>query len=147
MIVYKEGSIFDSTTGCLVNPVNCVGVMGKGLALDFKRRYPEMFKKYKEFCDKRELSPGRVAFWASTEGSGPFVCLFPTKFHFREKSTLNSIDRGFQAFIEFAPTVHIKSAAFPKVGCGLGGLNFERHVRPLFEKYFRNSALQIEVYV
>lgn len=147
MITYTSGDIFQSTASCLVNPVNCVGVMGKGLALEFKKRYPEMFMSYKDMCNGGNLSLGKIAFWRSKHPKPPIICLFPTKHHWRDRSYLTSIERGFESFIKYAPEMHITSAAFPQVGCGLGGLNFEAQVKPLFEQYFRTAPFQIDVYL
>ena len=102
MIVLKSGSIFDSSAQCLVNPVNCVGVMGKGLALDFKRRYPDMFGKYAQLCSKNELSIGRIAFWKPKHTTDPIICLFPTKNHWREKSTPEIIEEGLRQYVKYA---------------------------------------------
>jgi len=147
MIVYKTGNILESTSQCLVNPVNCVGVMGKGLAADFKNRYPDMFKFYQKTCREGKLNLGQVAFYALKKEPNRIICLFPTKQHWREKSTVSSIDNGFKAFIKYAPEMKIETVAFPKVGCGLGGLDFERQVQPLFEKYFLNSSILVEIYI
>lgn len=148
MIIYKSGSIFDSTADCLINPVNCVGVMGAGLALDFKRRYPDMFKWYATACKKMELYPGQIAFWApKTLTEQRCICLFPTKFLWHELSTVTLIDAGLKKFLTYAPLMKINSAAFPKLGCGLGGLNFEKQIQPLMERHFAEIPLQIEVYV
>lgn len=146
MITYSTGSIFDSTAQCLVNPVNCVGVMGKGLALEYKTRYPDMFKFYQKTCREGKLNLGQVAFWTLKKNSSTIICLFPTKQHWKERSTVTTIDSGLKAFVKYAPEMKIETAAFPKLGCGLGGLDFERQVQPLFEKYFLNSSILVEIY-
>lgn len=144
MISYKTGSIFDSTAQCIVNPVNCVGIMGKGLALEFKHRYPKMLLPYRTHCKNGDLRPGVVQFWAD---GGPLICLFPTKFHFREKSTVQMVNDGLKSFTGVAPILKISSVAFPKLGCGLGGLDWVHQIRPLMERYFAESELNVEVYV
>lgn len=147
MIRYVEGNIFDSEVQCLVNPINCVGVMGKGLALEFKHRYPDIYQFYVRACSANELRVGGIAIYAMKKKPNRSVCLFPTKHHWKDKSTIEILDKSFQAFIEYAPQMKIISVAFPKVGCGLGGLNFEHQVRPLFEKYFNDGKFEVEVYV
>lgn len=147
MIKYLEGDIFESTAQCLVNPVNCVGVMGKGLALEFKRRYPDVHQFYVDACKDGEISPGCIAVYALKKRPDRMICLFPTKYHWRDKSTVLMVDKAFQSFVHYAPQIKIKTVAFPKVGCGLGGLNFEHQVRPLFEKYFSDDTFEVEVYV
>jgi O-acetyl-ADP-ribose deacetylase (regulator of RNase III) len=147
MISYITGSIFDSTAHCLVNPVNCVGVMGKGLALEFKHRYPEAYHFYVNACKEHELAVGRIAFYAMKKRPDHCICLFPTKQHWLDLSTMTILDKSFQEFLKYAPQMNVKTVAFPKVGCGLGGLNFEHQVRPLFEKYFMDGKYEVEVYV
>jgi O-acetyl-ADP-ribose deacetylase (regulator of RNase III) len=146
MITYKTGNIFDSTAQCLVNPVNCVGVMGKGLALEFKSQYPDMFKFYSKTCREGKLNLGQLGFYALKTNPSRIICLFPTKQHWKDKSTIGSIDDGLKAFVKYAPEMMIETAAFPKLGCGLGGLDFQHQVQPLFEKYFLTSKLTIEIY-
>lgn len=147
MIRYVHGDIFDSKASCLVNPVNCVGVMGKGLALQFRRRYPEMYEWYREQCANHMIQPGQVAFWASKKRPNPVICLFPTKNHWREPSTVQMIDEGLAAFVKYAPEMKVTSCAFPMLGCGLGGLDFARHVRPLIETHLSVTDFDTEVYV
>ena len=148
MIILKNGSIFDSTADCLVNPVNCVGVMGKGLALEFKHRFPPMFQLYKNVCTEGKLTPGKVAFWrSSVDASLPMICLFPTKNHWRDKSTLSLIETGLHAFVKYSPKLDIKSVAFPKIGCGLGGLDFQLQVYPLMVQYLSDLPMTVEIYI
>jgi O-acetyl-ADP-ribose deacetylase (regulator of RNase III) len=144
---FVTGSILDSRLHCVVNPVNCVGVMGKGLALDFRRRYPGMYKYYKSACAKGDLSPGLVDFWPNPYHPFQFICLFPTKNHWTNKSTIDILDMGLTSFKYVAETLSITEAAFPMIGCGLGGLDFERHVLPLMVKHFDNTPFDIHVYV
>jgi O-acetyl-ADP-ribose deacetylase (regulator of RNase III) len=147
MIRYTNGSLFESGAQCLVNPVNTVGVMGAGLARDFKVRYPDMFTTYKKMCEEGDLRPGQVAFWAAKREPDQVVCLFPTKEHFAQKSTILLIDASLRAFVRFAPNMNIETAAFPMVGCGLGGLDFELQVQPLLERHLKNLDMEVEIYV
>lgn len=147
MITYVVGeSIFDSKAQCLVNPVNTVGIMGKGLALEFKRHYPDMFSSYRKMCEEGALKIGQVAFWAPKNRPNHIICIFPTKVHFRNKSFIHNIEKGLQSFVKYAPIMNITSAAFPKLGCGLGGLDFENHVQPLMERILGETNLDIEIY-
>jgi O-acetyl-ADP-ribose deacetylase (regulator of RNase III) len=146
MIQYVDGNIFDSRAQCLVNPVNCVGVMGKGLALQFKHKFPEMFTYYKKICKQNNLYIGTVAFYKHKKMSH-IVCLFPTKLDWRHPSTLDYIDTSLIAFSERIAEYHISRVAFPKVGCGEGGLDFEYHVRPLLERRLGSLDIDIEVYI
>lgn len=147
MITFKSGSIFTSQAQCIVNPVNCVGVMGKGLALEFKKRYPDMFSRYHALCNKGEISVGKIAFWKPKIGDDPIICLFPTKNHWREKSTVSIIEQGLQQYVKYSPKLDITSAAFPKIGCGLGGLSFELQVAPLMKFYLDPLPYEVEIYV
>lgn len=143
MIKYIKGNIFDSKCAVLVNPVNCVGVMGKGLALEFKKRYPAMFQAYKNVCYTRELLPGRPMF---IHGSSKSIILFPTKYHWKEKSKIIYIRDGLEAIANGYKSFNIKSIAFPKLGCGLGGLDW-KEVMPLIEHYLSKLDIDVEIYV
>jgi O-acetyl-ADP-ribose deacetylase (regulator of RNase III) len=147
MISFVTGSIFDSRLECLVNPVNCVGVMGKGLALEYKRRYPSMFHYYRLACRRYDLAPGIVDFWPDPSHPFRFVCLFPTKYDWRTKSTVEILDSGLKAFVKQAEALGIQKAAFPMIGCGLGGLDFENEVLPLMVRYFDNKLFDVHIYV
>jgi O-acetyl-ADP-ribose deacetylase (regulator of RNase III) len=147
MIDYISGNIFQSKAQCLINPVNCVGVMGAGLALEYKRLYPTMFTAYKKLCDEGTLRVGQVAFYALKQHPGKIICLFPTKNHWREKSTLDIVNTSLRVFIKYAPRMKIQSVAIPKIGAGLGGLNFKLHVQPLIERHFDGTNYKVEVYV
>jgi O-acetyl-ADP-ribose deacetylase (regulator of RNase III) len=147
MIIYKQGNILDSTAQCLVNPVNCVGISGKGLALEFKRKYPLMFASYKQMCDAKALDIGNLAFWSPpAHGKSVLICLFPTKKHWRQSSSVDIIERGLRAYVEYSVKFPIESVAFPRLGCGLGNLNFELEVQPLMEKYLSHLTYPVEIY-
>lgn len=146
MITYQSGNIFSSTMQCLVNPVNCVGVMGKGLAAEFKRHYPSCFRPYVKMCTTGNLQIGTVGFYRA-KALPHMICFFPTKDHWRNPSKLEYIDSSLIAFLKYAPDFGIHTVAFPKVGCGEGGLDFEYHVRPLLEQRFHNTHYEVEVYI
>jgi O-acetyl-ADP-ribose deacetylase (regulator of RNase III) len=147
MIRYTDGSLFDSGAQCLINPVNTVGVMGAGLAKAFRTRYPDMFATYRKMCEEGDLRPGQVAFWAAKREPEQVICLFPTKEHFSQKSTVLLIDASLRSFAKFAPYMNIETAAFPMVGCGLGGLDFDLQVKPLLERHLKALQMDVAVYV
>ncbi len=145
MITYKHGNIFDSTMQCLVNPVNTVGVMGKGLALDFKQRYPAMFSSYVHLCNSKQLVVGNPHLWHDSFGFK--VLLFPTKEHWRDPSQVRYIEDGLRVVSQAGLEDIIDSIAFPAIGCGFGGLDFETQVRPLLDKYLEDLPIDVEVYI
>lgn len=119
----NSGDIFDCPAEALVNPVNCVGVMGKGLALAFKRAFPPMFEAYREACKAGDLEPGRVHVWDNPDAGSPRVVInFPTKRHFRAKSRLEDIEVTLPALVDVVARLGLASIAIPALGAGLGGL-------------------------
>ena len=143
MIRYVKGDIFNSQMETIVNPVNCVGVMGKGLALEYKRRYPTLFLSYKSACARKLIIPGRV--YVSNQLDKK-VMLFPTKDHWKDPSKYEYIDSGLSYFAKNYKDLNIQSYAFPRIGCGLGGLDWEK-VKVLIEKHLGDLDIEIEVYV
>ena len=143
MIRYVKGNIFNSQMETIVNPVNCVGVMGKGLALEYKKRYPALFLSYKSTCARKLIIPGRV--YVSRQQDKK-VLLFPTKDHWTDPSKYEYIDSGLSYFAKNYKDLNIQSCAFPRIGCGLGGLDWEK-VKALLEKHLGDLDIEIEVYV
>lgn len=143
MIRYVEGDIFSSPAQVIVNPVNTVGVMGKGLALDFKKRYPKMFDKYKHICEIDKFKIGNLMIHYAPDH---WILLFPTKNHWRNPSKLEYIEKGLLKFIDKYADKGIQSIAFPKLGCGNGELRWE-DVKPLMEKYLAQIPIDIYIYV
>ena len=143
MIEYIEGNIFKSTAEVIVNPVNTVGIMGKGLALKFKINYPDMFVKYQEICNKKLLKPGILYLHTSKNKK---ILLFPTKEHWKNNSKVEYIEKGLIAFINGYEKYNIKSIAFPKLGCGLGGLDWQE-IKVLMEKYLEKLPIEVYIYV
>ncbi len=121
MINWVRGNLFDSEAEALVNTVNCVGVMGKGIAYQFKRAYPAMFKDYKAQCDRKEIAPGKVTTFSER---GKLIINFPTKRHWRAKARLGDVESGLLALRELLDDRGIKSVAIPPLGCGNGGLDW-----------------------
>lgn len=124
MIIFKTGSIFAENAEALINPVNCVGVMGKGLALQFKNKFPQNFIVYLEACKKRKLRPGQVLVVKTNTKMPKYIINFPTKRHWREGSRLEDIEDGLKALAFEIESLSIQSIAIPALGCGLGGLNW-----------------------
>jgi O-acetyl-ADP-ribose deacetylase (regulator of RNase III) len=147
MLTLVTGSIFNSDLQCLVNPVNTVGVMGGGLAADFKDTFPSMFQEYKKKCDLGALHTGMMHWWAIPWDAPRYICNFPTKEDWRLPSELSYIEAGLDRFVHDAKDYLIESAAFPMLGCGLGGLNFEHQVLPLMVKYLHDAPIDAQVYV
>jgi O-acetyl-ADP-ribose deacetylase (regulator of RNase III) len=138
MIEYRTGDILQTDAEALVNTVNCVGVMGRGIALQFKENYPENFKVYEAACDRGELQPGRMLVFETHQITNPkYIINFPTKRHWRGKSRMEDIEAGLQALADEIRKRRIRSIAIPPLGSGLGGLDWGE-VRPRIEAALRS---------
>ena len=135
MLKYYDGTVFNTSAKTIVNTVNCVGVMGAGLALEFKLRYPKMYKDYKEKCDKNLVRIGRPYIYKHSNEL--WILNFPTKKHWRNESKIKWIESGLKYFKQNNKKVNIESVAFPKLGCNNGGLNWD-DVLNLMKKYLSN---------
>jgi O-acetyl-ADP-ribose deacetylase (regulator of RNase III) len=144
VITYVEESLFSSPAQTLVNTVNTVGVMGKGLARTFKTIYPEMFADYARRCETGELTIGRLLLYRTPH---KWALNFPTKRHWRQPSRLEDIEAGLQTFRDTYAEHGITSIAFPQLGCGNGGLDWEEQVRPLMERYLSQLLLEVYIYI
>ena len=145
MIKIERGkTIFESNAQTLVNTVNCVGVMGKGLALEFKNRYPKMFDKYKSFCDKGVFKPGVL--WIYKGDDGKWVLNFPTKIDWKEPSKIEYIEEGLTKFVEIWKDKGITSIGFPLLGCGNGGLNPDIVIALMQEYLNQCEGLDVTIY-
>lgn len=142
MLTYVVGDMFKSPARVLVNTVNTVGVMGKGIAKDFKEIYPEMFKKYQVLCEKQLFQIGQLWLYKTEH---KWILNFPTKKHWRSKSKVEYIELGLKKFVSTYAEKGITSISFPMLGCGNGGLDWETEVQPLMERYLKN--LPIDIYV
>lgn len=141
MIEYIKGNIFDTKAEYIVNPVNTVGIMGAGLALQFKLKYPYMFKKYCEFCKDKLFDKEKIVFTPCSKQNleNKTIILFPTKNHWKYSSSLILIEQGLDKLLEKLKNDNkVYTIAFPKLGCGCGGLTWEVDVKPLMEKYLKN---------
>lgn len=140
------GDIFTSEAEALVNPVNCVGVMGKGLAKEFKARYPNMFAAYWIMCKKCLLKVGTLHTYHRSDIAGPRLIInFPTKYHWREASVIETIEAGLKVLAGQIIRNKIRSIAIPMLGCGEGGLSWA-DVRPLIVERLGDLDCEIEVY-
>lgn len=125
MIEYKTGDIFKEEAQAIVNTVNCVGVMGRGIALQFKKRFPENFKEYETACKHKEVMPGKMFVFKTGKFIGPeYIINFPTKRHWRGKSRMEDINSGLVDLVQIIKDKNIQSIALPPLGCGLGGLEW-----------------------
>lgn len=136
MFDFKKGNILKDCSEAIINTVNCVGVMGRGIALQFKQTYPDNYKAYKSACDKGEVKLGKMFIYSLESLFNPkYIINFPTKNHWKEKSSLESIELGLLDLKKTIIEYKIKSIAIPPLGCGLGGLNW-KEVKSLITKTF-----------
>lgn len=146
MIHYTTGDIFDSDAEALVNTVNCVGVMGRGIALQFKNKYPKNFKVYQQACKQGEVVAGKMLVFATGELMNPqWIINFPTKRHWRAKSRIEDIELGLDDLINIIHQNQIRSIAIPPLGAGLGGLDWHE-VRQKIEQKL-SSLLDVDIFV
>jgi len=125
MIEYKTGDILAADAEALVNTVNCVGIMGRGVALQFKRMFPQNFKVYEARCKRNKMQPGEVFVFETSEALRPrYIINFPTKRHWRGKSRIEDIESGLASLAQEIRARNIQSIAIPPLGSGLGGLNW-----------------------
>ena len=146
MIRFVTGNLFEAQTEALVNTVNTVGVMGKGIALQFKNAFPHNYKVYAEMCKRKDLAPGKLlAVWDSHKLMGKrLVINFPTKSHWKEPSEYSYVTDGLVALRELILEQKISGVAIPALGCGNGGLDWNI-VKSLIEEHL--SGLESEIVV
>ena len=143
-ITVVRGNIFNTKAQTVVNTVNCVGVMGKGIALVYKLRYPQMFDIYKEYCSRHLIGIGKLWLYKG-EDDAPWVLNFPTKFHWKYPSKMEYVEKGLQKFVSTYKERGITSAAFPLLGTNNGGLDKEQ-VKTLMIQYLSLCDIPIEIY-
>jgi len=146
MIRYTTGNIMDSSAEALVNTVNTVGVMGKGVALQFKQAFPHNFELYKNACITGQLTTGKIFAVKDSEllMGERLIINFPTKQHWKMPSKYEYVDSGLTALVAYLKDHPLKSLAMPALGCGNGGLEWNK-VRPMIEQYL--SALNMSIWV
>ena len=139
MLQIAQGNLLVAPVDALVNTVNTKGIMGKGIALQFKHTFPAMFRDYEKACKAGEVQLGKMhVFDLGGLAGGPhWIINFPTKGHWRERSRLSDIETGLEDLVETVRRLGIRSIAIPPLGCGNGGLNWA-DVRPRVEAAFTN---------
>lgn len=142
MLRYVATDLFESPAQVLVNTVNTVGVMGKGIAKEFASIYPEMYKEYRALCEKHMFDVDQLWLYKT---SHKWVLNFPTKKHWRSPSKVEYIEAGLKKFVDAYAQKGITSISFPLLGCGSGGLDFESQVQPIMETYLK--PLPIDVFI
>lgn len=145
MINYTAGNIFEMEVDAIVNPVNCDGIMGKGLALEFRNHFPDNYRKYVKACKKGDIDIG-LLFVTFDQREYPYIINFPTKKTWRMKSKVEWVKEGLIDLRWAIVNYEIVSIAIPALGCGLGGLNMEQ-VKPLIEEHLGDlEGVDITVY-
>lgn len=147
MISFVRGNIIKADTEALVNTVNCVGVMGKGIALQFKKAFPDNFKAYARSAKRGEIRPGEVFTFSTRQMFNPkYIINFPTKQHWKEHSRIEYVREGLKALVKEVQRRGIKSIAIPPLGCGSGGLDWGV-VKPLIVEALRSQpAIAVSVF-
>ena len=143
MITLLTGNILESEAQALVNTVNCEGFMGKGLAYQFKKSFPETNKSYVQMCNKKELFPGKMHYFKE---NNKLIINFPTKDKWRKKSEIDYIDKGMKSLIEVIKNNNLKSIAIPPLGSGNGGLEW-KEVKNLIWDYVYPISNEVEIYI
>lgn len=150
-IHYLNGDLVRDDAEALVNTVNCVGVMGKGLALGFKQRFPAMFDAYRVACNRGEVRTGQMHLWDNPDadvwpGQPQLVVNFPTKQHWRNPSRMEWIESGLEDLADVIREQHLSTIAIPPLGCGLGGLAWNEVLR-LIERILTERLADLDRHV
>ena len=146
MIEFTKGNIFDSYSEAYVNPVNCVGIMGKGLALEFKNRYPINFLEYQKSCRLNEVVPGKMFIHKTGTTYPSYIINFPTKLHWKQLSKLEYIENGLDDLILNLIDLDIHSVSIPALGCGLGSLVWRTVKKLIIDKLSNVQNVQFLVF-
>ena len=147
MIVFTTGNILKSNAEAIVNPVNTVGVMGKGLALQFKNLFPDMYKQYYNLCRENKIKIGVVSVYKINNLLGQkYIINFPTKKHWKEKSSIDYIYSGLHSLVDFLNTHNVESIAIPPLGCGNGGLPWDMVKQAMLEVLSGIDNTSITIY-
>ena len=142
MVTEKTGNIFTSKCQTIVNTVNCVGVMGAGIAFEFRIRYPDMYKEYVSLCDDKKLNIGILWLYKSTD---KWILNFPTKYHWKYPSQPVYLEKGLQKFVDTYNSKAITSIAFPLLGVSNGGIPKEQSLE-IMHRYLSRCNLEIEIF-
>jgi O-acetyl-ADP-ribose deacetylase (regulator of RNase III) len=143
-VTFQSGNLFDSDCQTIVNTVNCVGVMGKGVALLTRLRYPALFAEYQKKCAAQEIKVGSLWLYKALPPA-PWVLNFPTKIHWKDPSRFEYLEKGLAFFLQHYQEWGITSIAFPLLGAHNGGLPPER-VKELMSRYLSEANMRVDVY-
>ena len=144
MITYVDFSLFDSPAKVLVNTVNTVGVMGKGIAKEFKSIYPDMFTEYQKLCERGMFDVGDLWVYKTPH---KWVMNFPTKKNWRSPSKPEYLEAGLKKFAQVYQDAKITSISFPQLGCGNGELDWKTESKPLMEEYLKDLPIEVFIHV
>jgi O-acetyl-ADP-ribose deacetylase (regulator of RNase III) len=142
MIHIVTGDLFTAETQTIVNTVNCVGVMGKGIALEYKKRYPEMFERYKSLCERGLIQIGKLWLYKSTD---KWILNFPTKDHWKNKTEVQYLVMGLGKFVKTYKEQGITSISFPLLGANNGGLD-PRLSLDLMKNFLKQCDIPVYIY-
>jgi O-acetyl-ADP-ribose deacetylase (regulator of RNase III) len=146
LIQYVTGDLLSTDVEALVNTVNTVGIMGKGIALQFKNKFPYNYIAYQRACHAGEVNTGSMFIYQTNKTKPQWIINFPTKQHWRHPTRISYIIEGLTDLVRVIDQLKIKSIALPHLGCGCGGLSWDS-VQPLIERYLGDIAdVQILVY-
>jgi len=148
MIEIKKGNIFTSECQTIVNPVNCVGVMGAGIAYEFRLRYPEMYRRYKSFCNSGMFAIGNLWLYKLNDekfGSYKYILSFPTKNHWKYPSKIEYIEQGLEKFVSTYKAKGITSVAFPLLGADRGGIDQKVSIN-LMRRHLASVDIKVEIW-
>lgn len=143
----KSGDLLNEESDAIVNTVNCVGIMGKGIALQFKQRWPQNFKAYAAACERKEIRPGKMFVYDCGEWAKPrFIINFPTKVHWRGDSRIEYIEEGLHDLVLQVKRLGIKSLALPPLGCGSGGLDWDTVKSLIVDAFKGHPEVQVDLF-
>jgi len=148
MIEIKKGNIFTTNCHTIVNTINTVGIMGAGIAYEFKLRFPEMFEKYKQFCESKQINIGTLWIYKLIKYDNEnyeYILNFPTKQHWKYPTKIEYLEQGLQKFIDTYKQKGILSIAFPLLGASKGGLSEEQSIS-IMKKYLDKIDIPVEIW-
>ena len=138
-----EGNIFNSKCQTIVNTINCVGVMGAGIALEFRLRYPEMYQRYVEFCQQQLIEVGKLWIYKTDD---KWILNFPTKKHWKYPSKIEYLELGLKKFLDTYKDREITSIAFPLLGASNGKIDSDTSLK-IMENFLSKCTIPIEIYI
>jgi len=147
LLLIREGNIFTTQCQTIVNTVNCIGIMGAGIAYEFRIRHPEMFAKYKKICDQKLMTIGKLWIYDINDKQVTYnkVLNFPTKQDWKFPSKIEYLEKGLKKFQDTYKSKNITSIAFPLLGTDKGGINKEESFE-IMKKYLKHLDIDIEIW-